>query len=197
MVELPPEISVLEQENQALRKRIARLEQEIAFLRGHPTLARGMAGETLVATLTAGLLTKPTASADVETPSGAILEVKYSALNKPHPAATTLRWVWQRPFGMFGAKKYDFLILIGEKDTRWSDSYKNRSSPYVMFCVPYSDVARITVASDGQATRAIFLTTNPAKARSSKASALFRDYEVTEDELVTRFGIDAQPGQGI
>lgn len=173
----------------SLSAEIVTLKQKIDFLTGHATLLAGIKGETLISGILKGKMTALTASEDVILKDGKLVEVKYSRLNNPHRAATTKRWSWSRLFGNGGQKRYDYVVLVGEKDERWSDQYRDPLSPFVIFSVPFESVLDLTVSTDAGRFRAIQLTTNPTKARNSNASALFRDFERTRKELARELGI--------
>lgn len=178
----------LEQENAELRKQIAFLEQKVAFFTNHKTLAAGISGETLISQLVDGVVTSYAASYDVVDRSGRLIEVKYSRLNTAAKTSGTQRWAWGKIFGEGGAKKFDYLILVGDRDDRWKEFYKDKSSPFVMFCVPHSKVDELTMSMSGKRYRAIQLTSNPLRAKS-RAASLYKKFQITRDELKEVFGI--------
>ena len=115
------------------------------------------------------------------------LEVKYSGLLVAVRGCETRRWVWTKPFGESGKKTYDRLLLIGDADPRFSPFYKDRPAAYVLFDLPITEVAQVSV-STGRYT-AIHLTTNPLTVRSVRSKRLFGDYQVTESVLYARYGV--------
>lgn len=173
--ELLTRISQLEAENAILRLKVE-------FLEKHSKLAAGMRGETLIARLTNGQMTAYNESHDVETKGGVKIEVKMSRLSDHYKVSGTKRWQWHKVFGESGNKTYDFAILIGDSDYRYSHLYRNHSSPYVIFCVPLDALREIS--DNGY----LGFSTNP-KQRSSKGNKMFLEYQVTEPELETRFGV--------
>ena len=96
------------------------LEKELLFLKTHPTLSQGMKGETLVAQLTGGTLTKFAEKFDVMLSNAITIEVKFSKLNTPTPGSSTRRWNWSKPLGWRDkGKSFDFLLLIGDEIHRF------------------------------------------------------------------------------
>lgn len=161
----------LKQENELLKARVTHLEKELAFLRMHTVFLQGMKGETLVAELTGGELTAFAAEHDIVTASKVTLEVKFSKLNTPVAGSSTRRWNWSKPLGWKDkGKEFDFLILVGEKDARFSDQYLD-DSPYIFFLIPRSRVAEIS--TQGKTIGAnVQITTNLSKAQSAASMAL-------------------------
>ena len=161
----------LELENQLLKARVASLESELAFLRMHTVFLQGIKGETLVADLTGGELTAFAAGHDIVIGGSVTVEVKFSKLNTPVPGSSTRRWNWSKPLGWKDkGKSFDFLILVGEKDTRFPDQYLD-DSPYVYFLIPRARVPEIT--TQGKAIGAnVQITTNLSKAQSTASLAL-------------------------
>jgi hypothetical protein len=179
----PEKIAELAEENERLKRRVAVLEAQISFLTDHPTFAEGMRGERLVATSLDGTLTSYGAAHDIELPSGTLIEVKSSRLNKPHPNSSTLRWAWSKVLGTKGLKRFDFLLLIGEADVSHRQHYKDPSCPFIFFLVPHAEVRAL--ATQTGSIPGIQLTTNPLKARST-GSALFTRYQMTIQEIKER-----------
>ncbi len=173
------EVHRLTTENDALKKRLS-------FLEGHETLSAGMRGEKLIASMLNGKLTSHTESFDVELPNGVLLEVKSSGLNIPSKTAPTRRWAWGKIFGEHGAKKFDYLVLVGVVDERYLTSYLDPTSPYVFFVVPYDQVDSLTIKNSK--VRGIQLTTNPSRCTSA-ASPLFTEYQASVQQLKERFGL--------
>lgn len=179
-------IAALKDEVLRLNEENKRLKDQVSFLVGHQTLAEGMRGERLISGLLDGSLTTHTESFDVELHNGVHLEVKTSKLNAPTKGLPTRRWAWGKIFGDHNAKKFDFLILVGESDNRYSAYYADPKSPYVFFVVPYDCVKNLTMKNSK--VRGIQLTTNPKRATSA-ASPLFTDYQVSVQQLKDRFGL--------
>jgi hypothetical protein len=187
----------LVQQVEALRAQVAALTAENSALRAkldlfekHPTLARGLKGEQIVAKLLGGAPSSKNASHDLELKQqGILIEVKYANLNRANPHAPTRRWAWPRVFGEGGKKKYHRLILLGDTDPSFRRAYLDPDSPYVLFDVPYAEVAPLTIQTGHY--KSIHLSTNPAKARSAGAP-LFKKYQVTFAELKVRYGIASE-----
>lgn len=167
-------------ENRELKRRIAALEEQISFLKDHPTLAEGMRGERLVAKSINGTLTNYGAAHDIELPSGILIEVKSSRLNMPVRNSSTLRWAWSKVLGTKGLKRFHFLLLIGEADPNHRRYYKDPDCPFVFFLVPYDEVSALT--TQRTSIPGIQLTTNPLKAKSAGA-ALFKRHQMTVQEI--------------
>jgi hypothetical protein len=161
----------LEEENLALRMRIVVLEKEVEFLKTHPSIAQGIRGETLVARITGGVIGAYADQHDILVGQRVKIEVKFSKLNSPNSRASTKRWNWSKPLGWQDkGKDYDFLLLVGEKDLRFTAQYLDES-PYVFFLVPRSEV--LAVMSSGVAIGAnVQIISNLAKAKSASSIAI-------------------------
>ncbi|WP_278378959.1 hypothetical protein [Stutzerimonas kunmingensis] len=179
---------------QALRTRVATLEAENTSLRAkldlfeqHSTLAKGIKGERIIVTLLGGTPSAKNAPHDIELKErDLLLEVKYANLNLAVPHSATQRWVWSKIFGEAGKKNYQRLILVGDIDLRYRESYMDSDSPYVLFDIPYEDAVPLTIKTGRY--RSISLTTNPAKAKSAGAP-LFGKYQITFQDLESRYGL--------
>jgi len=166
-----PEKDEVQAEVLALRARVAELEHELIFLKTHPALLQGLRGETLVAQLTGGALTKYAAGHDVELDNSVRVEVKFSKLNKPDPRAATRRWNWSKPLGWRDkGKDFDFLLLIGEKDRNFLEQYPD-DSPFVFFLIPRGHMQKV-VTKGGIIGASIQMTTNLSRALSPASAAL-------------------------
>lgn len=172
----------------ALEAENARLRNEVEFLRGNPTLAKGMKGESLVARLVSARLSRRGASHDLESSTGEFfLEVKYSSLLNIISGRPIRRWVWTKLFGELGRKKYDRLLLVGDADPRHCSSYSDPSSPYVLFDLPYEAAVELAGGVKPGRYSSIHLTTNPLTVKSERATALFQTYQVSVSELKRRY----------
>jgi hypothetical protein len=169
MTELRERITLLEREN-------ALLKEALEFFRRTPTLAQGLKGEALIVKLTSGVPTGYKDPHDVTVASGARLEVKYSHLNAPNRSKTR-RWNWHSVLGSARNKKYDYLVLVGEKDPRYADQYP-ADLAFVFFLVPRPDVDRIRTGED------IAMNTNLAAVRAGSSLAL-RHHLVTAGDRFT------------
>jgi len=184
----------LHAENAILRAEIHILKGRLTLLDTHQSLAKGMCGESLVANWITGSVTTHNAAHDVETAEGLVrLEVKYSGLNvavrsREQGGRETQRWAWSKPFGESSKKKYDRLILVGDKDPRYADQYQGIDCPYVLFDVPFPEILPLTIQTNNGQYRSIQLTTNP-KTANSAASTLFTKYQVSLEELTKRYGL--------
>jgi hypothetical protein len=110
------------------------------------------------------------------------LEVKYSHLNVPNRSRTK-RWNWHSVLGRSDNKKYEYLVLVGEKDLRYENQYPG-DLPFVFFLVPRSDVDDIKTGND------IALSTNLAEVRAVKSQALKR-HLVKDGTTFTKLFISA------
>jgi hypothetical protein len=174
------EVANLRQENQALREKLDAL----------PELSssdQGLTAERFVAGILRGGLTEKTNEIDIRLEDRTRIEVKYANLNSPVKQSSTKRWVWRHVFGESGRKRYDFLILLGERDDRYSKYYKEKISDYVIFCIPFERINEFaTKSKEGQ----IFLTTNPHIVRKNRSRTirLFTDFQVDSMDLAAKFG---------
>lgn len=176
-------IKRLEVENTQLRN-------EVNFLREHPTLAKGIQGESLIAQLISANISHRGASHDlVSIHSELLFEVKYSSLLHVNTGYSTRRWVWTKLFGELGYKQYHRLLLVGEADPRFSSFYTNPLSPYVFFDLPYNIAINMSGGIKPGRSSAIHLTTNPHTVKSKRSRILFQDYQVSASELQYRYGL--------
>src|SRR5437868_5327032 len=93
------------------------------------------------------------------------------------------RWQWNKILGESGNKYYDYVILVGDADHRYRSLYTDSSSPYVLFCIPRSDVATI---AGGTRYKSILLGTNPRSLTSKKSLLIYERYQVTHKEMADR-----------
>jgi hypothetical protein len=177
-------------ENELLQAEVKILNGKLILLDTHKSLAKGMRGEAMVAEWIGGSITAHNAGHDIETTVGLVkLEVKYSALNvADRKNIGTLRWAWSKPMGESSNKKYDRLILIGDKDPRYMGQYQDIECPYVLFDVPFSEIYPLTIQTNSGRYRSIQLTTNPATSKSA-ASPLYLRYQVSLADLTSRYGL--------
>jgi hypothetical protein len=172
-----------------LLAKVKRLQEENRWLRGHPTLSRGLRGETIITDLLGGTHTQPGSAHDLFVGTNGIrIEVKSSGLNTPVRGSSTRRWVWTKPFGESGNKRYDRLILLGLIDTRFRTHYLDPKAPFVLFDLPFKDVKPLTVVVQSGRYSAIYLTTNPLTARSG-TRRLFDEYQITSVDLERRYAL--------
>jgi hypothetical protein len=156
-----------------LKARIRELEEENEELKKKHARARGVPAEDLVAKMTGGTRTKGYKDLhDVITKKGSRIEVKLSKVHE-YRDTRTKRWTWDR---LLGPKKYDYLVLAGEKDARWSEAYPP-DLEYVFFLVPQSAVKDINSVGD-----CIALNTNFKTVRAPKARVLIDRYLVRSQE---------------
>ena len=183
------ELESLRKENNELRKMLADAEKRIAYYETHNTLFEGVRGETIVSKIVNGEITAYAESHDVEVvgKDGAHIEVKMASLNIPVKGANTLRWAWGKILGESGSKEYDWLILVGKKDERYLDGYLDKECPFIFFAIPRHEVEGVTVVQGRY--RGIYLTTNPYKAKRSRAGVLYKCYMISQQELAARFGL--------
>ena len=176
-----PEIDTLKEENEFLRERIEILEKEIEFLKGHPTICRGLKGERLICALTGGTLSSIQEKYDIKLKNDIKLEIKFSKLCKPviSSPSKTLRWHWGKPFGQNMNKEYDFLILIGEKDSRFLNQYFD-NSPYVFFLIPMDKIISMSASDKYYNGGQLNLLTNLKKIRSPRGKEIIK-YIVSYD----------------
>jgi hypothetical protein len=162
-----------EEEILKLKGRIRELEEENEELKKKRDRARGGPAEDLVAKMTGGKRTGGYKDLhDVTTGKGNRIEVKLSKVHD-YKSTKTKRWVWDN---IVGPKKYDFLVLAGEKDPRCCERYPSNLE-YVFFLVPRSAVNDINSRGD-----CVALNTNFATARADKARILIERYLVRSQE---------------
>ncbi len=184
----PDGLQKLQNENRVLRETNDALKIELDFLKLHPVFAAGIRGEALICNLLNGKLTSYAESFDV-TAGDSKLEVKYSALGTPVKGSPTLRWSWSKVLGWKDkGKNYDFLVLVGEKDRRFPDQYKD-DTPYVCFLIPRADVESLMFK--GAAIGGIIqITSNFSKVQNIQGRKLL-NYMVCIEDIP---GLIAQAG---
>lgn len=177
-------VGQLRMENERLRSELLRLQSENDFLLTHPTIAAGVTGETLVANLTDGSITKYAERYDVLLNGGEKIEVKFSRLNSASKKSPTKRWNWGRPLGSGKEpKKYDYLVLIGEKDERYLSEYLPGN--YVYFLIPYRDIA--SIASITEKSNMIQVNTNLSRVSVARSLKL-KEFLVHERQITDLIG---------
>jgi hypothetical protein len=177
-----------------LRERIAKLESETVILRAEIRLLRKKLGpsawridankaEEFVHELVDGERTYGSSIYDLETSNGTKIEIKYSNLNKAMPNSAMRRWVWAHVLGRDNAKVFDRLILLAPHDPQFRNKMKDPDSRWVIFDVPYAEVASL-MEKDGM----IWTGTHPTKfTRRATHRRLMCDYQITRAELATRY----------
>ncbi|MGB2642300.1 MAG: hypothetical protein WBG02_20520 [Candidatus Acidiferrum sp.] len=162
-----------EEEILKLKARIRELEEENEELKKRRDRARGVQAEELVAKMAGGERTEIYKGLhDVTTKKGTRIEVKQSKVHE-YKSTKTKRWVWDN---LVGPKKYDFLVLAGEKDPGFCEQYP-ADFEYVFFLVPRGAVSDINSRGD-----CVALNTNFATARAAKARILIERYLVRSQE---------------
>jgi hypothetical protein len=165
-----------------------RLKREVEFMRGHPTLAKGIRGETIFAKLLRATRAARGSPHDLVTRGGEFrLEVKYSSLLRTYSNREGRRWVWTKLFGEMGNKQFDRLLLIGDLDPQFRDTYLDPGSPYVIFDLPYQDALELADGAQPGRRSRLHLTTNPQTVTSWKSRALFNGFQVQVSELLRRY----------
>jgi hypothetical protein len=178
--DLAAQVRRLQWENQALRT-------ELDFLRSNPAIAKGIRGESLIASMLGGTQSRTGAGHDLVVSRRLLVEVKYSSLLAGVNERPLRRWVWSKLFGEAGQKQYDRLLLIGDVDRRHLPLYADPSSPYVFFDLPYAAAVDLAGGIKPGRESKIHLTTNPATVRSANAKILFAEFQVTRQELRRRY----------
>ena len=178
--------AALEATVKMLRDQVSTLQEKLFLWERHPKIAQGIKGESLVVQLTNLPPSSRNASFDIGNDTIKI-EVKFSGLYANESGGSVFRWHWAKVFGQSGKKTYDRLLLVGRKDAQFSSNYLDANSHYIFFDVPYPEVSALAT-SGGNAGSSIRLSSNPATSRG-KSSHLFNRYQVTEAELVARYGV--------
>ena len=161
-----------------LKVQIAALEAENATLKtllGHATsddaLNVGRMAELLVKTLVGGTFTRYASHADIKTPEGDRIQVKYSKVrtpNKDHPKSHTWNWSNIKAKEDEG-RGYHFLVLLGKKDADFPSQYMDTDAPpygqYVCFVIPLKEVGELM--SGGKNSGMVNTNTDREKVLSS------------------------------
>lgn len=180
-------MQLLQAENFRLSAENSRLRAEVALLRANPAIAKGLRGESLVASFVCGNLAKHGAGHDVVAKGGVLIEVKYSSLLTATNSRPIKRWMWTKVFGENGRKQFSRLILIGDSDPRFSCAYSDPKSPYVIFDLSYSDAVELVGGVKAGRRGQIHLTTNPETVKALRSKQLFECFQVTRQELQYRY----------
>jgi len=169
-----------------LRARIAELETEIALLRsklgGAAWRVDGHRAEEFIAQLLGGNLTNGSAPFDLQLPTGMQFEIKFANLNEAVKNKSTRRWNWRHILGSDRGKHFDRLLLFGPTDLRYRQYYSDPDAPYVMFDVPFDKIPPLMKCDN-----LIWISTNPLRARTAAARALFSHYQITSTQLVKKY----------
>jgi hypothetical protein len=177
-------IAELEQENAVLLRENSVLRAKVTFFDRAPWMRDGIRGEQVVAKLIGGTTTPVNERFDVLTSSKRVrLEVKYSNRNIAVDGAATMRWTWVHVLGFDNGKAFDGLILVGDADPRYQYLYRDPESPYIFFDVPYDALNAVV----RHTSKIVQISTNPRTARTEVARALFNDFQVTRDELISKY----------
>lgn len=180
-------MQALEAQVRLLRCENLSLRAELEFLRMNPAIAKGIRGESLVASILGGSGSSVGAGHDLVVSSRLLVEVKYSSLLVGVSKRPLRRWVWSKLFGEAGQKRYDRLLLVGDVDPRHLPLYADRSSPYVFFDLPYEAAVALAGGVKPGRESKILLTTNPSTVKSANAKILFTEFQVTRRELRRRY----------
>lgn len=165
-----------------LQAELDALRKTIYFHRTHRTLSLGLSGETLVTNITSGQQTIHTCAHDIELKNGQKIEVKTANLSVPNKSSPGgKRWQWEKILGQSGNKYFDYLILLGEVDTRYSDDYQFSPWGYVVFLVPFESIGILTTNGVGGG-KAIRLGSNPKRA-TGKGSVLYEKFQIDVNQI--------------
>ena len=177
-------VNISREEYDNLLTKISLLEAQLRFLGQHKTLALGMAGEQLVAKLSGGITTGHTSRHDIEMQKGQKIEVKTASISVPVAAKPNSgkRWQWHKIYGQDGGKTYDWLVLVGRADPRYKGLYLDEDSEYVIFLIPYNELANYITSGN-----MIVLSSNPITA-SGRSAGMFSDRQVLARDLAGMVG---------
>jgi hypothetical protein len=167
-LKLIQEHSALQIQHKALRGEYEALKRKtIAYL-----------GERYILELTSGSPQPYAAPYDVLSASHHRLEVKSSSCRSG-------KWTWGNLLGSKGKRRYDYAILLGEKDSECFNAYP--SDPYIIFCLPRNRLGTL-VFSDGSLGCA-------SRLKSGAITSEMRDrYMVSSDWITENFGDYAKVG---
>jgi hypothetical protein len=185
------ELSALQAEIARLRAENANLRERVEFFKNCPWIAAGIKGENIIAQITNCARTTGNACYDLEgyNSEGKVrIEVKISRLTTSVKGEISRQWKWNRVFGLGGKKAYDRLILVGDADPRYSQEYLDPTSPYIVFDVPFHEVANLITKGGALGRDMIQMSSNPnAKRRARGSVKLFKEYQVTYADLTSRY----------
>ncbi|MBI5747689.1 MAG: hypothetical protein HZA00_01090 [Nitrospinae bacterium] len=129
----------------------------------------GLKAESLIVKIVKGEKSGGNKPHDIDLKDGTKVEVKFANLHTPNPVSPTKRWLWHRVYGNKKMKDYRYLVLIGEKDTRYQP-IDDDNSRFVFFLLDSYQIANVTT-NDPRGT--IYLTTNPRKTQNRRGEILW------------------------
>ena len=168
--------------NQVLRGRVLLLEK-------HASNSTGFEAEQFVAKLLNVDLTKRNAGHDLATQNGRKIEIKGSKSNVMMIGAYQYRrWTWHNFLGIGKKPKiYDNLILVAQADPDCRSEYRDKTSDYVVFDVPFDWGKALSQERAKYNGRFSFpLMAKPSSAKSRRGLELW-GFEVTRKELVSKY----------
>jgi hypothetical protein len=180
-----PELIVLVKD---LREENGRLERKVSWLKRLIRNSTGENAELSIAELLNAMHSEKNDAHDMTVRDGKLLEVKGSLCNHFNvKKGDYWRWTWHNFLGSGGNKTYDRLILVGEADKKYIETYRDKKAPFVIFDVPFkwaSDVAR----EKKTVKFAFHLQTKLSGAKSARCREIWK-FEVTREELISRYKV--------
>ena len=181
--QLRAKIRRLELQVRKLRKLADKSGSDLAVAKRHQRNSTGSRGERFLLRKLRGAKASGVGNHDLLV-RGKRIEVKTALCRRVHPnrKKPTQSWTWHRPLGFNNDHKYEYLILLGVKDTRFGRLYEQPTSAYVIFLIPWKAVHRYWGKTN---LKLIHLMTEPGTGRSKMGTRLW-NYEVSFDELKKR-----------
>ncbi len=191
----------LHKENVILKARIAELEQENEslqqksdWIKQHSTWVTALEGESLILQAIGAEATKRSASYDGEIENLRLkVEIKKSRYNpnQRNKSNPTDRWAWNKIIGQGGGKNYKIIFLVGMANGKFKEKYKDPSSPYVIFEIPYGDLREVCTNLESKRNGAwqIKMGNNPDTVTAEASKKLFEKYQITVSELELKYKI--------
>lgn len=128
---------------QKLKLQLLNLQKKYDEIASHPMLRAGLQGENLIVRIAKGKKSKNGASFDLKLRNGDRVEVKYSKPTIPVPGYPCRRWVWSRVFGNKRMKRYEYLVLIGEKPESDEEGQQSNKNRFVYFLLKKNEVNKV------------------------------------------------------
>ena len=168
---------------QKLKLQLLNLQNKHDEVVSHPMLRAGLQGEDLIVRLAKGRKSKNGASFDLKLRNGDRVEVKYSKPTIPAPGYPCRRWVWNRVFGNKRMKRYEYLVLIGEKPESDEEGQASNKKRLVYFLLKKSEVNKVVAPGNKTGLINLVLT---KKTRSKQGLNLW-EYQKNLKEMKSFF----------
>ena len=169
-----------------LQKTNGVLERKVIWLKTLTRNSTGQNAELYILELLNGIPSIRNDGHDMIVRGGKLLEVKGSdcshfKVNK----GDYHRWTWHNFLGSGGNKTYHRLILVGEPDKKYIETYKDKKAPFVIFDVPF-EWANDFANNKKTKKFSFHLQSKKGGAKGIHLRKMW-EFEVTREELISRY----------